>query len=869
LDLLLEPYRVLDLTDEPGLLAGKILADLGADVIQVEPPGGSRARQVPPFLDGDASRPEYSAYWAAYACNKRGITCDTDRPEGRALVRRLAATADFLFESDAPGAMAARGLGYDDLAAVNPALVYVSITPFGQTGPKAGYAHSDLVLWAAGGPLAISGTLPVRDGDRPPVRVTVPQADLHAAGDAAGGALLAHFARLQDGLGQHVDVSVQQSVTIATLSQVLAASVGDKDSTRGAPLGRTRWRVRDGWVDMVLGWAANGVFQWMREEGACSDADAALDWGYMQHMLDTGQVSSAEHERLVGLVEAFLTRWTKQELLDASARRKLQIAPVFRIDEVAGIPHYAARDFWQTAEGDAAGLRYPGPFVRMTGHPIRYRRPAPRPGEHNREVYVGELGLSEAEFARLCADGVIGDGPAAAHAEPRPSRAPVPPGTAARPPNPGTRHPVPGARLPLSGLKVLDLTWVAAGPTVSRVLADYGATVVHVESSRRIETARRVGPNHGGVPGVEASALYGNMNAGKLGLTLDLSQEAGRDTVRDLVRWADVVAESYTPGVMRRWGLDYEALRRIKTDLIMLSTSLTGQTGPYATLSGYGTFGAGMSGFQDLVGWPDRPPLGPSGPYTDYVAPRFSLAAMLAALDHRRRTGEGCYIDQAQAESAMHFLAPVYVDYFATGRVAERAGNRDPRMAPHGVYPCKDEGGRTRSARDGGEVAGGDQIHPSESWVAVAVRTDEEWSRLAALIDGPALAADPRFTTAAGRLAHADLLDEIMAAWTAERTAAEVETLLQDRGIPAHAALTSAEAASDPQLRERGHFVTLSHPLHGTTVVEGSRYRLSRTPAVISRCAPTLGRDNEHVLRGILGYDDERMVELAVAGVLE
>jgi benzylsuccinate CoA-transferase BbsF subunit len=404
------------------------------------------------------------------------------------------------------------------------------------------------------------------------------------------------------------------------------------------------------------------------------------------------------------------------------------------------------------------------------------------------------------------------------------------------------------SELPLAGLRVLDLTWVVAGPAVGRVLADYGAEVVRVESSTRLDTSRLIGPFHGGTQTPESSALYGDVNAGKLGLTLNLKFEPARDVVRDLVRISDVVVESFSPGVMERWGLGYERLRELNPSVIMLSASLMGQTGPHGGFAGYGNVGAAMSGFQSLVGWPDRPPLGPYGPYSDYVAPRFALVVLLAALDHRARTGEGCCIDVSQTEAAVQFLAPQIADRAATGRVAEAAGNRDPAAAPHGVYPCRD---------DNSDVGG--------AWVAIAVRDDADWrefARVAGLPDGE------RFATTAQRLARADELDELVAAWTATRTAEEVEALLQSHGIPAHAAVSSMSALADRQLVARGHFVELEHPVFGTTVVQGSRYRLSETPAVVDRPAPTLGRDNDHVLRHILGYDDERIAALGEAGAL-
>ncbi|MEE9276931.1 MAG: CoA transferase [Dehalococcoidia bacterium] len=399
----------------------------------------------------------------------------------------------------------------------------------------------------------------------------------------------------------------------------------------------------------------------------------------------------------------------------------------------------------------------------------------------------------------------------------------------------------------LADVKILDFMWVIAGPTATRVLADYGATVIRVESQTRVETARTLQPFHGGEAGPENSGMYGNYNAGKLGLTLDMGKEEARDVVRDLVRWADVVAESFSPKAMRAWGLDYESLTAIKPDIVMLSTCLFGQTGPLSRIAGFGTMGAALSGFVNLAGFPDRDPIGPFGAYTDFVAPRFTVASILAALDHRDRTGEGVYIDQAQAESSLHFLSPALLDYSVNGRVAARDGNRDPDMAPHAVYP-----------------AAGD-----DSWVAVAARDENEWQRLCATIGRPELVDDPRFASLGDRKKNEDALNEVIAEWTSRRPAAEVEATLQAQGIPAHTVQSGSAVYADRQMQHRGHFVELEHPIHGTTVVEGSRFKLSRTPAAYRGSAPTYGRDNEHVLKEILGYDDERVTELIVAGALE
>src|SRR5271170_4554167 len=221
--------------------------------------------------------------------------------------------------------------------------------------------------------------------------------------------------------------------------------------------------------------------------------------------------------------------------------------------------------------------------------------------------------------------------------------------------------------LPLKDVKICDFMWVMAGPASTRILADYGATVVRIESPTRIDTARAL--------------------------------------VHDLVRWADVVTESFSPKAMRAWGFDYESLRKVNPQLIMLSSCLMGQSGPLSKIAGFGNMAAAISGFHNLTGWPDRPPAGVFGAYTDYVAPRFTAMAILAALDYRRRKGEGQYIDQSQAECAIHFLGPAILDYTVNGRVDQRVGNSDAAFAPHGVYP-----------------AAGD-----DNWVAIVCRDDGEW----------------------------------------------------------------------------------------------------------------------------------------------
>ncbi len=551
------------------------------------------------------------------------------------------------------------------------------------------------------------------------------------------------------------------------------------------------------------------LWEYVHAEGVCDAATRDKDWiGFVQRLLSAKEPPE-ELDRVTSIVETFAKSRTKDELLRTALERRLLIAPVARIDELAASDQLAVRDYWQRVEyaGSPGTLRYPGPFARFSVTPIAYRRGAPAAGVHDDEV-LGELA-------------------------PAPRRAATPAASA--------------DEAPLADVKVLDLMWVIAGPAATRVRADYGATIVRVESSGRIDVTRGMGPFHGGEPGPENSGVYQDFNAGKLGLTLDLASGAGCAVIRDLVRWADVVTESFSPKVMRAWRLDYQSLRQLRPDMIMLSSCLMGQSGPLSEYAGFGSMAAALGGFYGLTGWPDRAPAGPFLAYTHTIAPRFTVAAILAALDHRRRTGEGQYIDLSQMESSLHFLTPALLDYTVNGRVQTRDGNRDPQMAPHGVYPA----------------AGDDR------WVAIAVTDDAAWARLCDAIGREELAKDPRYATLAGRLEHHHELDAIVGAWTRELDMAEAEAMLQAYGVGAGAVQHSRELYEDAQLQHQGHIVGLPHEIHGTTWVEGSRFRLSRTPARIERSAPTFGRDNFYVLETILGYDAERIAELAAAGVLE
>jgi crotonobetainyl-CoA:carnitine CoA-transferase CaiB-like acyl-CoA transferase len=413
---MLSPYRVLDLTTERGLLCGQVLGDLGADVIKIEPPGGSPARMTPPYF-GDEPHPERSLYWWAYNRNKRSITANLERPEGREIVTRLAKQADFLIESFNPGYLESLGLGYATLAALNPALVYVSITPFGQDGPKADYADADLIVMAAGGPLILTG-----DDDRPPVRLSVPQGYLHASGDAVVGTLVAHHERVRSGRGQQVDIAAQASAAMATQSMILAAPLHSPQARRlsgGLKMGPVElpfvWPAKDGYITLTfLFGSALGVFtrklmEYLCEKGFCDERTRDKDWIGYGALLFSGQEPPQEFERIKKIVAAFTASHTKAELLALAMERGFLMTPVATVAEVVQSPQLSSRGYWQAVEHPELGrsFAYPGPFAKFGATPIAYRRRPPTIGEHNREILGGELGISDERIAQLAREGII------------------------------------------------------------------------------------------------------------------------------------------------------------------------------------------------------------------------------------------------------------------------------------------------------------------------------------------------------------------------------------------------------------------------------------------------------------------------------
>lgn len=401
------------------------------------------------------------------------------------------------------------------------------------------------------------------------------------------------------------------------------------------------------------------------------------------------------------------------------------------------------------------------------------------------------------------------------------------------------------ANLPFDGVKIADFSWIWVGPTTTKYLSDHGATVIRVETENLLHT-RTAAPFKDDEPGTNRSHGFGDFNTSKYSLSLDMKSPQGADVARRLIAWADVMIESFTPGTVDDLGIGYETAQKLNPSVIMVSTCLMGQSGPAASLPGYGFHAGAIAGFYEVTGWPDLPPDGPFTAYTDGVAPRFLAATIIAALDRRRRTGQGQYIDASQLELSLQFLAPQIIDYNASGREVSRIGNRSYTAAPQGAYRC----------------SGDDQ------WCAIAVETDEDWVRLRSAIGDPAWASDDRFRSTDGRLRHHDELDERLGQWTADKSPEEVMRILQSAGVAAGVVQRSSDLMRDSQLAHRNFFRNLEHSEVGIVPYTGHGFRISGYDNGPRFAPPLLGEHNDLVLRELLGMSDDEITEVAIAGAL-
>ena len=825
----LGPYRVLDLAEGGFNWCGKALGDMGADVIKIEPPDGSPTRDRGPFHKDRVSR-DTSLFWNAYCVNKRSITLDIETSEGQEMFRNLARQADIVIESFAPGYMAGLRLGYDDLSSDNAGLILTSITPFGQTGPYAHYNATDMIAWSMGGMQYICG-----DADRPPARITFPQAELNAGGQALAGTMAAFWHRQQTGMGQHVDVSMQVAVVWTTMNATPFPPLNgvnlERDGafhSRGQLSVRQVFKCEDGFVTLL---SANATVQkmldWMLEEGALPDWLLGFDVLSLDRVaMATGSDPEGVEifHKIQTLEEQFVQNKSKLELYDRALSHRILLAPCNTVDDIAASPQLAAREFWIDLDVPAieASLRHLGPFIKMDESPLKIRRPAPGIGEHNAEI-LEELGSETEKLSRA----------------------------------PAVKSDVDSPKLPFEGIKVLDFTWVGVGPITIKYLADHGAEVIRVESVGRPDVLRMAPPFKDGTPGINRSQFPASYNTSKLGLGLNMARPEGRKIIRDLIKtWQpDVISESFTPRVMASWGLGYDEVKKLAPDIIYFSTCQQGQTGPHSHYAGFGQLAASMAGYYHVTGWPDREPAAPYGAYSDFINPPNAFAAIVAALEYRRRTGKGQRLDLAQFECAAQYLAPAVMDYMVNGRVIGRRGNSDDRFAPHGVYPCANA--ERKYTGDG------------PSWLSIAVENQEQWAAFCGVVGDSKLITDVSFSSMELRQENAAELDEKISAWTANRNARETMEKLQAAGVPAGVVQSQADLWEDPQLEHRKFFTWLDHAECGPMPYDGLQFLLSKTPGSLRMPQALIGQHNNVILREKLGMSDDEIGNLVAEGVLE
>jgi crotonobetainyl-CoA:carnitine CoA-transferase CaiB-like acyl-CoA transferase len=395
------------------------------------------------------------------------------------------------------------------------------------------------------------------------------------------------------------------------------------------------------------------------------------------------------------------------------------------------------------------------------------------------------------------------------------------------------------------GIKIAEFAWVVVGPASSRYMGDHGATIVKIESHKRLDTNRINGPFVGNDPTPESSMFYGRHNPNKYCVTIDLQNPSGRELAWKLIKWADVMTESFSPGTMEKWGMGWEDVRKVRPDIIYLSSSMQGRGGPHSSYAGYGQNAANFSGFSEVSGWPDRRPSAPYGAYTDYVCARFASLAVMAALINRRKTGKGQYIEQSQFESSLHFLMPAMMDYQINGNILHRNGNRSPVAAPHGVYPSLGE----------------------DRWIAVSAMDEKQWAAFCKATGNSALASQKEYSDLAARKQNEDSLDKIVAAWTVKYSPQEAEAILQKAGVPAHVVSRPSDIYNDQQLASRKYFTTLEQAAMGKQKYEPqSCFILSKTPREQVMPSPMVGEHNEYVFKELLGMSDDEIADHIIDG---
>ena len=850
---MLDGLKVVEVADEIGEYAGLLFAGLGAEVVKVEPPGGSPTRAIGPYLD-DEPGPERSLHFWGYNRGKRSVALDIDTDEGRDALARLIAGADIFLDGAADTRHRPQPLTAAALLAANPSLIVARVTPFGDVGPWKDFRASDLVHLALGGVMMNCGyDRDLADTyDLPPIAPQLWHA-YHIAGEQlALGVVAALLHRLRTGEGQDVSIAVHEAVAKNTeldlMSWVMRRAPLYRQTCRHAVENPSRTpniaHSKDGRWTIAYGVSARDRAQlvpflerWDMADGLERPAENAD----LSARNIPGSAADDAGAKSLEAIHRFVRTFVHENVPWEKAQEAgLFWAPLRKPHENALDPHWKARGTFAEVEHEdlKRSFTYPVSKWMATATAWQTGARAPHIGEHN-----ALLATSSATAA------------ARAPAAPR---SPAPDGSPALS---ALQKP-----FPLQGVRIFDFSWFLASAGGTRMAAALGAEVIKVEWKAHPDTRlAAMAPIGGraerdaataplkGVTDPDMGGQFNNKNPGKRGLSLNIRHPKGLEIAKRLIARSDVVAEGFSPGVLDRAGLGYDVMRSLREDIIYVQQSGMGSQGTYGRFRTVGPVAAAFAGTSEMSGLPE--PAMPAGwgySYLDWIGAYGFGLAILGALYHRERTGEGQRIDSSQCESGIYLGMTPILDWSANGRAWRRIGNRSPYKpaAPHGAYRCRGE----------------------DRWLAIACFTENEWRALARVAGEP-WADDPRFATLEARLAHQDELDAAVGAWTAGQDAAEAMLALQAAGVPAGVCQTAGDRCdADPQLAALGWLTEVTGTKIGTWPVAELPVKLSRTPAHVGglprRGAPCYGEDNAEILGEYLGMGAAEVAALAEEGVI-
>ncbi len=847
MDQALHGIRVLELSEGlAGPAAAKFLADFGAEVIKVEPPEGDYARSLG-YFPGDVPDIEQSAQFVNFNRNKLGITLDVFTEDGRALVERLIADTDILISSYTPQQFDQLGLHYDLLKAINPAIVVLSITPWGLTGPYKDYKASEIVLDGFGHCMSAFGVK-----DREPLAMGGGLREHYAGRMGTLAAMGAYLTAERSGVGQMIDLSMTDALLGSAdrrSTHILRWQYNKRPFQRiesGAGTGNLRGGFTlcgDGWLHVSLQPGdATRLLEIIEATDLLEDAGfqpIAEHWG-----------DSAFQSELSGRFLGWSMQHTRVEIEAIARANRLPIYPVNHFSDVLRDPHLNERGYFIEVEHPVAGkTTHPGAPFRMERAGYEQRRPAPLLGQHNADILGGRLGLSPEEIARLEAAGVIArSGAAKRFGEAAPAEAPAP-----RP----TRVPLGPPRLPLEGVRVIDMTLSWAGPSATALLGDLGAEVVRVESLQFFPVVTRGGvvrpeskkqmeefanPLYNGYVDFEPGerpwnrfANFNSINRNKLSMTADLRRAEGLEIFKKLLAISDIVVDNNAFGVMEKLGLGDSVMRAVNPRLINVSMPLYGNSGRNRAISGMGSVVDSWSGILTMRGYRDFD-IGASqvATHMDSASGPGAAFAVLLALREREQSGLGQFIDFSQSENMLQAVGEYFVDCQWNNRNPSPLGDRDRWSGIQGAYRC----------------AGNDE------WVVLTARTDEEWLGLRRAMGDPEWARDERFSTAKQRYALHNEINARISAWTEDLDPYDAMHRLQAEGVAAAKVLNEEATLNDPHIRERGFFVQMTHQEAGTHMYPGHQWKTSGPPLRLDSPPPLLGEHNEYCYKTLLGYSD-------------